>query len=88
MCELVLALPAQLLDAHTPIGQVIDGADNLEIALPGAHGNDPERILLRLRKGVRVTLRRSAQAVVISADQSPPVIRVSDIPPALHRPKA
>ncbi|MGH7133990.1 MAG: hypothetical protein ACREJO_18845 [Phycisphaerales bacterium] len=79
LSNVVIALPTAILDANTHIGDIINCDDAAEISIPPATDTDAARVLLRLRSGMSVTLRRSAQAVVLSADPSPPPIRVSGV---------
>lgn len=74
--ELMLALPAALLDGDKPMGEILQGTSDLEIALPGINGNDPERLLIRLRPGQHMTLARSAQAQVYTNPGWPAKMRV------------
>lgn len=71
--EAVLALPKAILGPSEAIESVIRGDDDIEISIP----EEGDRMFLRLRPGMSVTLTKASQACVVSDDGSPRRFRVA-----------
>jgi hypothetical protein len=65
--EVVLAVPADLLDPDRPMGECIAGPDDMEFSAPP--GSDV--VLLRLKPGMSVRLSKTVEAFVYAADDRP-----------------
>jgi hypothetical protein len=74
--EAVLALPKAILGPSEVIASVIRGDDDMQISIP----EQGERLLLRLRPGMSVSLSKSSQACVVSDDGQPRRFRISGPP--------
>lgn len=59
--RLTLAVPAEILEPDQPIGSCIICDDDVEIAIP--EGDD--KIYLRLQTGMKISLCKSVQAIVL-----------------------
>ena len=80
---LILAIPAAVLEQDEVLSAVIHCDDNAEIAIP----EEDDKIYIRMQPGMRVSLTKNVQAVVIACsegDQTPKRIEVIT-PPEIDR---
>ncbi len=68
--EFVLALPLALLEPDEEIGSVIQSDDDVELC------TDDERIYLRLKPGMIISVTKSCQAFISSDDPTPRRIEI------------
>lgn len=72
--EVVIGIPAQIVNGSDVIGSVIRSDPGAQIHIPTNQGET--MILLKLKAGMSASLTKSCQAVVLANDKRPRRIRV------------
>ncbi len=72
----VIALPKALFQNDEKIGDVVESADEMNVAIPP----DSENILVFVQPGMTITINKHSESYIVANDQSPRRVKLTEAP--------